>query len=400
MKVVLVTEFYFPHTGAITEHVHQLGRALVRAGHEVTILTSHVAEAPRRDDREDDAGLRIVRIGTGVPVESNGTQSRITVGANLEGKVRDVIAAAELVHVHSPLFPMLPYVALKVARRHNVPTVGTFHTNFSNNKAWRFFRGLIESYAEAIDCCIAVSESARRSVAKVVHKPFLIIPNGVDVAAWSSGQPRADLGELRNIVFFGRLDPRNDVEVLTQSFVELAPRRPDTRLVLIGDGPYRIRCEAAVPPELKHRVIFAGTGAAPGTHADQQARANLLASAAVVAFTDRICAHPATLLEAMAAGRPVVAYDLEGMRELVTHAETGFLAPLGEESGVNHGLVATLESALDLAEPERTRLGKAAQERVAEYDWTRLAARVERVYRSLVSGTPLPADERILPPAA
>ncbi len=394
MKVVLVTEFYYPHTGGITEHVHHLGRALVRAGHQVTVLTSHVAEAPRRADREDDEGLLIARVGTGVSLESNGSQSRITVGANLEGKVRDVIAGADLVHVHSPLFPMLPYVALKLARRLDLPTVGTFHTNFSNNKAWRFFRGLITSYAKSLDCCIAVSESARRSVSEYVDKPFVLIPNGVDISAWAAGVARPELADKRNIVFLGRLDPRNDVEVLIHSFVDLARRQPDTRLILIGDGARRAQCEAAVPSDLADRVVFTGAQALLKTRAD------LLASASVFAFTARICAHPVTLLEAMGARRTVVAYDIEGMRDLVVTGKNGFLAPLGPTSGPNAGLTAVLEGALAIDDTERQRLGKAAQERVAEFDWSRIAGRIERVYGSVLGGTPLPADESVFPPAA
>lgn len=394
MKVVLVTEFYYPHTGGITEHVHHLGHALVRAGHEVTVLTNHVAEAPRRADVEDDGGLRIVRVGVGVPVESNGSQSRITVGANLERKVREVLLTADLVHVHSPLFPILPYVALKLARRLNLPTVGTFHTNFSNNKAWGFFRNLITGYASAIDCCIAVSESAHRSVAEYVKQPFLRIPNGIDISAWAAGQARPDLAGMRNIVFLGRLDPRNDVEALIGSFVALAERHHDIRLILIGDGARRSACEAAVPPHLTERVMFAGA------QVSLKARADLLASATVFAFTARIASHPMSLIEAMGAGRAVVAYDIEGMGDLVVDGETGFLSPLGKAPGDNAGLTATLERALAAGDATRARLGLAARARVEEFDWPRVAARIERVYRSVVAGKPLPVDERVFPPAA
>src|SRR5256885_1545156 len=70
VHVVLVTEFYYPHIGGITEHVHHLGRYLLSRGHHVKVITNHVVEAPRRPDREWVEGLEIVRIGSGVPVSS------------------------------------------------------------------------------------------------------------------------------------------------------------------------------------------------------------------------------------------------------------------------------------------------------------------------------------------
>ena len=88
VRVVLVTEFYYPHAGGITEHVHHLGRSLVRRGHQVVVVTSHVAEAPRRPTRETVEGLDVVRIGVGLPVESNGSQSRVIASSRVPQRVR------------------------------------------------------------------------------------------------------------------------------------------------------------------------------------------------------------------------------------------------------------------------------------------------------------------------
>ncbi len=381
MKVVLVTEFYYPHPGGITEHVHHLGRSLVRRGHHVTVVTSHVAEAPRRPTRETVDGLEIVRIGIGMPVQSNGSQSRVTIGLALEQKMRELVAKADLVHVHSPLFPMLPYLALKAARRFGIPTVGTFHTHFEGSKAMAAFRGLIRKYAGALDCCIAVSESARRSVAPYVKNPFLIIPNGVDVAAWSSGQPRPELAGGANIVFLGRLDPRNDVELLIEAFVRASRHRDDLRLVLVGDGTRRPQCEAAVPSALRERVVFAGL------QMDLGARADFLAAASVVAFTARICSHPQTLIEAMAAGRPVVAYDIEGVRELVHDGREGYLVPAGDVDA----LAAALLRVIGAAPAAQTAMATHSAAQAQPFDWPRVARRIEHVYQCLLSGQPLPA---------
>jgi phosphatidylinositol alpha-mannosyltransferase len=386
VRIVLVTEFYYPHAGGITEHVHHLGRSLVRRGHKVVIVTNHVAEAPRSPSRETVDGLEVVRIGIGMPVESNGSQSRVTIGLQLERKMREVVAGADLVHTHSPLFPMLPYLALKAARRFGIPTVGTFHTHFEGSRAMTAFRGLIRKYAGALDCCIAVSESARRSVAPYVKNPFLIIPNGVDVTAWRSGRPRPELAGGENVIFLGRLDPRNDVDVLIQAFAMGAATRPRARLVVVGDGTQRAQCEALVPAALRERVIFAGM------QIGLSARADFMASAAVVAFTARICSHPQTLIEAMAAGRPVVAYDIEGVRELVRNGREGYLVPVSDTAELSNALSRVLSAGA----AERAAMGESSHGQALPFDWPRLATRIEWVYRSLIAGHPLPAD--LLPP--
>src|SRR5579883_2279348 len=130
MKIVLVTEFYYPHIGGVTEHVHHLARYLVRRGNEVVIVTSHVAGGRRHHDSERVDGIEVVRIGTGVPVPANGSTSRITIGLDLAAAMRAALRGADLVHVHSPLFPVLPYLALREARCRGLPTVGTLHTHF------------------------------------------------------------------------------------------------------------------------------------------------------------------------------------------------------------------------------------------------------------------------------
>jgi phosphatidylinositol alpha-mannosyltransferase len=392
VKVALVTEFYYPHLGGVTEHVYHLARYLTASGHGVRVVTNHVAEAPRRADLETvmvpEGAFDVVRIGRGMPIESNGSQSRVTIGFGLERRMRAALEGVDLVHVQSPLFPMLPYLALKVARRRGVPTVGTFHTNFDGSAALRAFGPVIRSYSRAIDRGIAVSESAGRAVADFLAAPPIIIPNGVDVAAWSAGERRPELclgqgqamtGETgaRNIVFLGRLDPRNDVEVLLAAFARIAPEVPDARLILVGDGPRRADYEASVPPALAGRVVFAGS------QASVEARASYLASAEVMAFTARIVSHPMALIEGMAAGRAVVAYDIEGVRELVTDGREGYKVPVGDAAALGDALVSVL-----CDDAHRRVMARLARARAASFDWSVVAQRIEDVYHELTGDSP------------
>jgi len=386
VKVALVTEFYYPHLGGVTEHVHHLARYLTARGHGVRVVTNHVAEAPRRADLETvivpEGSFDVVRVGRGLPIDSNGSQSRVTVGFGLERKMRAALEGVDLVHVQSPLFPMLPYLALKVARRRGIPTVGTFHTNFDGSPALRAFGPVIRQYSRAIDRGIAVSESAGRAISDFLVEPPVVIPNGVDVRVWAGGVRRPELEGTRNIVFLGRLDPRNDVDLLLRAFYKIARALPDTRLVLVGDGPRRAAYEASVPAALVSRVVFAGS------HASVEARASYLASADVMAFTARIVSHPMALIEGLAAGRPVVAYDIEGVRELVTDGREGYKVPVGDVDGLAAALTKLLSD-----DAHRRVMERLARARAAAFDWSIVAGRIEQVYAELVQGELLPAVE-------
>ncbi len=380
MKVALVTEFYYPHLGGVTEHVYHLARYLTARGHGVRVVTNHVAEAPRRADLETvvvpEGAFDVVRIGRGIPIDSNGSQSRVTVGFGLERKMREALDGVDLVHVQSPLFPMLPYLALKAARRRGVPTVGTFHTNFDGSAALRAFGPVIRSYSRAIDRGIAVSDSAGRAVAAFLSEPPAIIPNGVDVSAWSAGVRRAEATSDergRNVAFLGRLDPRNDVDVLLAAFRKVAAALPDARLTFVGDGPKRADYEAQVARTLPGRVRFVGS------QASVEARASYLASADVMAFTARIVSHPMALIEGMAAGRAVVAYDIEGVRELVVDGREGYKVPVSDVGALADALVNVLSD-----DAHRRVMERLARARAAAFDWSVIARRIEQVYATLV----------------
>jgi phosphatidylinositol alpha-mannosyltransferase len=368
VRIALVTEYYHPHSGGVTEHVHHLGRFLAARGHEVRILTSHVDGAPRRPEVEFDGRLEVVRIGRGVAISANGSEARVTVGFGLPRKVRAVLADCDLVHVHSPLFPVLPYLALQAARKLGLPVVGTFHTHFAPSLVSSALGGFMQGYAAALDRAIAVSPSAARSVRRFVKRPCVVVPNGVDCDAWSSaaaalaGPPTM---ASPTVAFLGRLDPRNEVEILLDAFARLRARLPESRLLIIGDGPRRASLEAAAPDG----VVFAGA------RAKVSERAGLLASAQVLAFTARIVSHPMALLEGLAAGLPAVAWDIEGVRELVTEGRHGYKVPLGSREALADALHHVL-----CDEPRRRTMAEEARRQAQRFDWRTVGARIESIY--------------------
>jgi hypothetical protein len=147
-KLAIVTEYYYPLLGGITENVYNSAIRLAARGWQVKIITSRASKQepiiPSKPWLKNGAKLEIIRIGQSVPVYANGSWGRFTVGLKLISELKNIFKEEkfDLVHIHSPLVPTLPYLALQLARS---PVVGTFHTYFDNNLFHDFLYGLLKS---------------------------------------------------------------------------------------------------------------------------------------------------------------------------------------------------------------------------------------------------------------
>ncbi|MDQ3973604.1 MAG: glycosyltransferase, partial [Actinomycetota bacterium] len=175
------------------------------------------------------------------------------------------------------------------------------------------------------------------------------------------------------LLFVGRLEPRKGLDVLVRAFLRLRGAHPRVRLCVVGEGPERRRCQEMVPPSLRPDVLFVGAVA-------EAEKPRYHASADVfVAPNTGGESFGVVLLEAMAAGLPVVASDIPGFRVVAKDGRQGRLVPPGDA-------FALAEAAGTLLTNERLRRAMAAEGRrsVADYDWPRVARRVEQVYDAVV----------------
>src|SRR6476660_9492645 len=102
MRVALVTEFYYPHLGGVTEHVHNLARTLIQSGHHAIVITSHMAELGRGHqlgDMDEDPSY-VYRIGTSRVIYSYGSFARVTTGLGLRRRIRDILRREQIDLVH------------------------------------------------------------------------------------------------------------------------------------------------------------------------------------------------------------------------------------------------------------------------------------------------------------
>ena len=347
------------------EHVHHFAGEARRRGHHVDVITSHLPGVGARPN--------VVRIGRSLPVQANGSMARVTVGRGLRGAMRRALRRGryDVVHIHAPLTPTLPMLAIEEASARDIAVVGTFHAYYERSFAHLLGRRYFQRHVDRLAAAIAVSPAARDAVARYFDADWTIIPNGVDTELFHpNAPPPRVLGEdLPAVLHVGRFDPRNGLPVLIEAFRLLRARGVRARLVVVGDGPERERYHAlaAGVPD----VHFAGRvpDGLPGYYAN----------AAVYACPATLGSFGITLLEAMACGTPIVCYDTPGFRTVVRDGVEALLTPPGDAGALADALARLL------ADPAlRLRLGHAGRERALGYAWPAVTDAVLGVYARIL----------------
>ncbi len=371
MRVGLVCPYSFDIPGGVQAHVADLARTLIGLGHHVSVL------APGDDEGPRELPEYVVRSGRSVPIPYNGSVARLSFGPMSYTRVRRWIRAGrfDVLHVHEPVAPSLSMLALMVA---DGPIVATFHTANPRSRMLAAFQGVLQPFLEKITGRIAVSELARQVQVEHLGGDAVIIPNGVDVQFFAGAAPLPGYPRVGGTVgFIGRFDePRKGMDVLLNALRPIAAERPDLQLLVAGSGDEKdLREEAG--PRLERTLRLLG-------RISDDDKASMLRS------VDVYCA-PNTggesfgiiLTEAMSAGTPVVASDLEAFRRVLDGGVAGVLSPVGDAAALGRTLTAVLD------DPGR-RAVLAAQGRrvVAAYDWPVVAATVVKVYETVVAADP------------
>lgn len=367
LRIAVVTEYYYPHLGGICEHVHYFAREARLAGHHVDIITSNIPGAVLMPD--------VIRIGRSRTVYANGSTARIAVGFGLRRQMRDVLRRGgyDIVHVHLPLTPVLPLLAVEEAA---APLVGTFHSYFERVTAYRVAAPYFRSRLRRLDAAIAVSPSAVEAMEKYFEADWRIIPNGIDVNEFTPGQPRPPYmrTDVPVILYFGRLDPRNGLRHLIDAFRIVRESGREAQLLVAGGGPLSdyYRKLANGDPD----ITFTGT--VQGSRAAYYANSTIYA-----APTTRSASFGITLLEAMACETPIVCSRMAGFRDVVQHEREALTVPPRD----HHAMAAALTRLLD-DETLRARMGKAGRQQAMRYDWRNVTDEVLSVYAEVLGKPP------------
>jgi len=380
LRVGIITEYFYPNLGGVTEHVYHLSRHLALRGHQVDIITSRVRNPLKKGDEAPPLGLvpgqNVIHVGPGIPAISNGSLASVTLSLRLGKTLTRLFAEKryDLVHIQSPYGPVLPFLSVKYC-----PTtmIGTIHTNFTSNVYANILGKYLKLYLDQFDGMMAVSETAVRAFQKYYRKEFRVIPNGVDTQWFQKDiHPLPFLQDGRlNLLFIGRLDPRNGLHFLIEAFAKIHPEFPETRLVIIGDGPLRRVYDNMIPKSLQDSVYFAG-------YVNRE-RPSYFAHCQVMCFPATIAAFSVTLLEGMAAGLPIVASRIPGFLDAITENENGLMFAVGNIDD----LAQTLKKLL--SDPSlRNRLSQASLKTAARYDWEQIVDQIESYYFEVLARSP------------
>ena len=366
MRILLVCPYAWDAPGGVQVHVRQLASTLRDRGHEASVIapaSGHPAEP-------------FVRVaGRPLRVPYNESVAPISPTPRAFTATRDALKrfAPDVVHVHEPFVPGPSMFAALSAR---APVVATFHAYADRSRLLAAAAPALRGLWRGLAARIAVSQAAAEFVTRPMGEGEVrIVPNGADVELFASAVP-ASLPEGRRILFVNRLDPRKGFPVMVEAFGRLAERRNDLLLVVAGDGPDRAAIDR-LPAETRARVVMLGNvphEELPPYHA----AAEVFCSPATGRESFGI-----VLVEAMAAGVPVVATDIPGYREVVRHGLDGMLVPPRDPGALSRAIAEVLDDA-DAAK----RFGEAGRSRAKRYSWDTVAGEIEEVYLEVTGPKP------------
>jgi phosphatidylinositol alpha-mannosyltransferase len=363
VKIGLVSPYVYPLPGGVTQHVGYLYEHLRRRGHDVRIISaSHGLQRGAEGD--------VIRLGKGVSMPANGSMGTLTVSPRYRSQVREMLdhERFDLLHFHEPLVPLLSWAVLRESRSVNV---ATFHAYAGYSVGYELARRTIGwLLLERLHGRIAVSAAARHFIDRYFPGDYKVIPNGVDVdrataavpiARWQDGTP--------NILFVGRHEPRKGLLHLLAAYRLLRLDGRRCRLLVVGTGPQEREARRYVMTRRLPDVEFLG-------RVGDTEKAQLFRTA-------DIYVSPATgresfgivLLEAMAAGAPIVCSDIHGYKGVVRREREALLVEPGDKEALAAAMARLLDDPL-----LRVRLGDAGRLRAAEFSWARVTAKVDDYY--------------------
>src|SRR4051812_27436629 len=231
MHIGLVSPYDYATAGGVNEHIKGLTRALREQGHTTKVL------APFSTDKAD-IPEDVYALGSVTPIPANGSVARLSLSPDLGRTIKAILRTErfDIMHLHEPLMPAVPWLVL---RSSTVPNIATFHAFGDYSTFYAMGRPILRPFFNRITGRIAVSSSAFDFVSQYFDGEYEIIPNGVDVQRFGAHQkPIPWMRDGRpTILFVGRFDEhRKGLRWILQALPVVEPFFPDLRVVVAGKG--------------------------------------------------------------------------------------------------------------------------------------------------------------------
>jgi len=368
MRIGLVCPYQWDTPGGVQYHVRDLAQTLRGMGHHVEVLTP-----AEREESLDENWMTFA--GRTVPIPYNGSMASLQFGPVSAARVRRWLREGnfDVVHVHDPAPPSVGLLVCMIAKG---PIVATFHAATIRSKWLAAWGPVIRPWLEKISGRIAVSDFARRLQVEHLGGDAVIIPNGVHVDFFAHGPslPGYARGvDGPTIGFLGRYDePRKGLPVLLEAMRTVVRKHPGARLLIAGRGD-AAQLRELIGEDLRPHVALLG-------ELSEEDKAAFLRSVDVYCAPNLLGeSFGVVLIEALAAGAPIVASDLDAFARVLEHGEAGVLVRRGDPAELARTLCELI------ADPERrAALSEGGAAVAAAYDWDVLARRILTVYETVL----------------
>jgi 1,2-diacylglycerol 3-alpha-glucosyltransferase len=388
MRILVFSNAYKPSVSGVVTSIALFRRGLIEAGHDVHIVTPEYADYEDKEpyvfrfpalDLPDQLDISLV-----IPLKT-------TMATTVHG------IKPTLIHSQHPF--VMGGLAAAFARDLNLPLVFTFHTRY-DVYAQRYVPvvpelagivtdEIVRRYLEKCAHIVAPTPSTRDMILRDYGAdiPVSVVPTPVDLGQYHDLGPqrvRAALGleEAELLLYVGRLANEKNLDFLLRAFARIVSERPQVRLLLVGKGPHERGLQRlARKLGLGERVIF--TGPIPHSHVPHYA-----AAADIFVFASLVDTQGLVLIEAMAAGTPVVAAQAPGPADVLVKGG-GLLVPAQEDAFAG----AVLELLAD--EARRRAIGEQAARAVQRYSIPSAAARLIAAYEAAITAGPRPVKKRL-----
>lgn len=378
MNILMMTNSYTPYTGGVERSVSTFTERLRAMGHRVVVVAP---DTDKKDPSRDETD--IIR----VPSIKNFNQSNLPVLLPIPGILNSHLESfmPDVVHSHFPF--LVGSTAVRVAAKLHIPLVFTYHTMYEKYTHYvsmespsirRFVIELTRGYANLCDLVIAPSRSVKRVLEeRDVTSRIVVIPTGIDTQRYAAGDGRAfrEKHRLPPDAFvaghIGRLAPEKNLAFLVEAAAHFLRRRPQAYFLVAGEGTERETMEEIFREAgLEPRVRFVGK------QLDQDL-VDCYHAMDVFLFSSQTETQGMVILEAMAAGLPVIALRASGVCDFVHNEENGRLL----ETENTERFAAAVEELSRMSSGARQPLRQQALETARHFSISQCARRLLEAYR-------------------
>lgn len=384
---ILMLSWEFPPkiVGGIARHVHDLSIALVKRGHQVSVITCGVQDLP---EREEFNGVVVYRVPMDNPSPPDFITWVMQLNLNMVGKAMELQhdgQSFELIHAHDWL---AAYAGKLLKHAWKIPLLSTIHaTEFGRNCG---LHNDLQRYISDVEwwlgyeswrviCCSKTMWHELQGVFQIPSDKLQIVPNGVYPEIFDTQE---DIPSIRQnyaasdekIVFYvGRLVREKGLGVLVDAIPHVLRQHEKVKFVIAGKGPFEQELKnQAKALGVENRIYFTG-------YIDDSIRNVLYKAADVAVFPSLYEPFGIVALEAMAARTPVVASDTSGISEIVLHGVNGLKAFTNNPVSLADNIVWMLQHP-DHAHKMRDR---AWEDVLTLYNWDKIAATTTEIYEDI-----------------